>query len=147
MQNIFCIFVIMSAKIDTYIVALIFKGVINMYIQYFGLSDYLCIEIPKNSVAYYDNNLYIFKTIFTVEKKISDDMYIVSKAQYEKAVNEERMITIKSLLSLDNFLRSNYRIFVDVKNKDTFMVKLKQSLKFSLYNYILIFYLLHNYDF
>jgi hypothetical protein len=115
----------MSAKIDTYIVALIFKGVINMYIQYFGLSDYLCIEIPKNSVAYYDNNLYIFKTIFTVEKKISDDMYIVSKAQYEKAVNEERMITIKSLLSLDNFLRSNYRIFVDVKNKDTFMVKLK----------------------
>lgn len=118
-------FVIMSAKIDTYIVALIFKGVITMYIQYFGLSDYLCIEIPKNSVVYYDNNLYIFKTIFTVEKKISDDMYIVSKAQYEKAVNEERMITIKSLLSLDNFLRSNYRIFVDVKNKDTFMVKLK----------------------
>lgn len=115
----------MAAKIDTYIVALIFKGVINMYIQYFGLSDYLCIEIPKNLVVYYNNDLYIFKTIFTVEKRISDDMYIVSKAQYDKALNEDRMITLKSLLSLDNFMKSKYRIFVDVKNKDTFMVKLK----------------------
>jgi hypothetical protein len=96
-----------------------------MYIQHFGLNDYLCIDLPKNLVVHYDNDLFIFKTIFIVDKKISDDMYIVSKAQYKRSSTEDRMITIKSLLSLDNFLRSNYRIFVDVKNKDTFMVKLK----------------------
>ena len=43
----------MSAKIDTYIAAQILKGNLCMYIQHYGLNDYMCIELPKNLVVYY----------------------------------------------------------------------------------------------
>lgn len=115
----------MLAEIDKKIAGLCINGKLQIYIQQFGFNDYFCIDLPKNKKdKKKDKNLKILNTIFVVEKKISDDMYIVSKAQSTyRHVYAYRMITIDRLLSL-YASKHNRRFYIDLKNKDTFMIHL-----------------------
>jgi hypothetical protein len=124
--------------IDSYICAMILKEDIMLSIVQYDFKSYLCIYLPKNGVIFWDSDIYIFKTIFTVLNKISENTYIVSKAEYIKSSDPARMISIESLISLYSFMASKNHIsknmykkknrfskptIIDVKN--TFLVVLE----------------------
>jgi hypothetical protein len=96
--------------IDSYICAMILKEDIMLSIVQYDFKSYLCIYLPKNGVIFWDSDIYIFKTIFTVLNKISENTYIVSKAEYSKSSDPARMISIESLVSLYSFMTSKHHI-------------------------------------
>ena len=94
--------------IDSYICAMILEKDITLSIVKYDLKSYLCIYLPKNQIIFWDGDIYIYKTIFTVLNKISDNTYIVSKAEYSKSSDPTRMISIETLISLYSFMTSKY---------------------------------------
>jgi hypothetical protein len=92
--------------IDSYICAMILEKDIMLSIVKYDFKSYLCIYLPKNQIIFWDGDIYIYKTIFTVLNKISDNTYIVSKAEYSKSSDPARMISIESLISLYSFMTS-----------------------------------------
>jgi hypothetical protein len=136
---LFCSCFNMSVSvIDSYICAMILEEDIMLSIVQYDFKSYLCIYLPKNQIVFWDSDIYIFKTIFTVLNKISENTYIVSKAEYSKSSDPARMISIESLISLYSFMTSKYHIpkriymkknrfckptFFDVKN--SFLVVLE----------------------
>lgn len=121
------------SEIDTFVCARILDEEIKMSIVEYDFKSYLCIYLPKNEVIFWDNNIYIFETVFFVLKKTYNETYIVSKAQYKKPSVISRMISIDSLMSLYSFMsfktpicprktKFTYPTFFDVK--DSFMVVL-----------------------
>ena len=99
-----------ASVIDSYICAMILKEDIMLSIVQYDFKSYLCIYLPKNQIIFWDSDIYIFKTIFTVLNKISENTYIVSKAEYMKSSDPARMISIESLMSLYSFMTSKYHI-------------------------------------
>jgi hypothetical protein len=96
--------------IDSYICAMILEEDIMLSIVQYDFKSYLCIYLPKNQIIFWDSDIYIYKTIFTVLNKISENTYIVSKAEYSKSSDPARMISIESLISLYSFMTSKYHI-------------------------------------
>ena len=94
--------------IDSYICAMILEKDITLSIEKYDFKSYLCIYLPKNGVIFWDGDIYIYKTIFTVLNKISHNTYIVSKAEYSKSSDPARMISIESLISLYSFMTTKY---------------------------------------
>ena len=94
--------------IDSYICAMILEEDIMLSIVQYDCKSYLCIYLPKNQIIFWDGDIYIYKTIFTVLNKISENTYIVSKAVYSKPSDPSRMISIESLISLYSFMTSKY---------------------------------------
>lgn len=96
--------------IDSYICAMILEKDIMSSIVKYDFKSYLCIYLPKNQIIFWDGDIYIYKTIFTVLNKISENTYIVSKAEYSKSSDPARMISIESLISLYSFMTYKYSI-------------------------------------
>lgn len=107
--------------IDSYICAMILEKDITLSIVQYDCKSYLCIYLPKNGVIFWDGDIYIYKTIFTVLNKISDNTFIVSKAEYSKSSDPARMISIESLISLYSFMTKHH------STKSMYMKKSKFS--------------------
>jgi hypothetical protein len=118
----------MVAKIDTFIVGLILKNEIKMTRMQYDYKEYMCITLPKkNAVFWCDDDklaIYMYQTRFFIVEQASPDFYIVSNAQYKNSRDDERMLSINTVASLNSFVNSNSPLFLKFKNKDTFMVHL-----------------------
>jgi hypothetical protein len=97
----------------------------------YDYKEYMCITIPKqNAVFWCDDDklaIYVYQTRFFIVDQASPDFYIVSNAQYKNSRDDERMLTINTVASLNSFVNSNSPLFLKFKNKDTFMVHLSDA--------------------
>ena len=87
----------------------------------YDYKEYMCITIPKqNAVFWCDDDklaIYVYQTRFFIVDQASPDFYIVSNAQYKNSRDDERMLTINTVASLNSFVNSNSPLVLEVQEQ------------------------------